>query len=89
MSLEHPAVVHTDGTARAQFVTQDANPTFHRILTAFKQRTGTSVVLNTSFNIHEEPIVRTPDEAVAAFLNAKLDFLSIGNFLVRRPFSRA
>jgi len=83
MKRENPAVVHVDGTARAQLVAQDTNPTFHRILTEYKQRSGSSVVLNTSFNIHEEPIVRTPDEAIAAFLKARLDHLSIGSFLVK------
>jgi carbamoyltransferase len=85
MKDEHPAIVHVDGTARAQLVREDHNPTFHRILTRFKQHTGTGVVLNTSFNIHEEPIVRTPEEGVAAFLNARLDYLAIGPFLVKQP----
>ena len=81
MKREHPAVVHVDGTARAQLVKQDTNPTFHRILKEYKRRSNSGVILNTSFNIHEEPIVRTPDEAVTAFLNARLDYLSIGSFL--------
>jgi carbamoyltransferase len=83
MKNEHPAVVHVDGTARAQFVSKTNNPTFHAILNTFKELTGSSVVLNTSFNIHEEPIVRTPLEAVTAYKRAKLDFLAIGPFLAR------
>ncbi len=83
MHRDHPAVVHTDGTARGQLVEAESNPSFHRILTEFKRRCGNSVVLNTSFNIHEEPIVRTPEEGVAAFVNAGLDYLSIGGFLAR------
>jgi carbamoyltransferase len=43
------------------------------------------VLLNTSFNIHEEPIVRTPGEALSAFLSARLDYLALGNWLVRLP----
>jgi len=86
MKDEHPAIVHVDGTARAQLVVKESNPYFHEILRLFRQRSGTGVVLNTSFNIHEEPIVRTPDEAVAAFLNARLDYLAIGEFLVKSPF---
>jgi carbamoyltransferase len=86
MKEEHPAVVHVDGTARAQLVVKENNPGFHEILRVFKARTGTGVVLNTSFNIHEEPIVRTPGEAVAAFLNARLDYLAMGDFLVKSPF---
>ena len=85
MKRDHPAIVHVDGTARAQLVRTDHNPAFHGILTAFKARTGTSVVLNTSFNIHEEPIVRTPEEGIAAFLNARLDYLAIGPYLVKQP----
>jgi carbamoyltransferase len=85
MRREHPAVVHVDGTARSQLVRADRNPGFHRILKRFKEHSGAGVVLNTSFNIHEEPIIRTPDEAIAAFLKARLDYLSIGPFLVRGP----
>ena len=82
MKREHPAVVHVDGTARAQLVEETANPGFHKILDEFKHRTGSSVLLNTSFNIHEEPIVRTPEEAISTFVRAWLDYLSIGSFLV-------
>ena len=85
MKRENPAVVHVDGTARAQLVAKDTNPTFHRILAEYKQRSGSSVILNTSFNIHEEPIVRTPDEGVTAFLRAGLDYLSMGCFMVKAP----
>lgn len=83
MKREHPAVVHVDGTARAQLVTQANNPAFHRILDEYKKRSGHGVVLNTSFNIHEEPIIRTPDEAITAFQRARLDYLAIGPFLVQ------
>ncbi len=85
MKREHPAVVHLDGTARAQLVRAESNPSFHRILRLFKERSGTGVVLNTSFNIHEEPIVRTPKEGIAAFVNARLDYLAIGPFLASNP----
>jgi len=83
MKKEHPAVVHVDGTARAQLVRRDTNPAFHRILSEFKKRSGHGVVLNTSFNVHEEPIIRTPEEAITAFQNASLDYLAIEDFLVR------
>lgn len=85
MKQEHPAIVHVDGTARAQLVREDWNPTFHRILSEYKRRSGSGVLLNTSFNIHEEPIVRTPREGIQAFLNARLDYLMINRFLVKRP----
>ncbi len=84
MKREHPAIVHVDGTARAQLVRKDHNPNFYRILEEYKKHSGDSVVLNTSFNIHEEPIVCTPKEGVAAFLHARLDYLAMGPFLARR-----
>lgn len=79
-----PAVVHVDNTARPQIVTKKSNDSFHKIISAFHLKTGVPVVLNTSFNMHEEPIVYTPEDAIRGFLSAKLDFLAIGNFLV--PF---
>ncbi len=84
MQAEHGPVVHVDGTARAQLVNKENNPTFHRLLTELKTLVGSGVVLNTSFNIHEEPIIRTPKHAVNAFLAAGLDALIIGNYLVRQ-----
>jgi carbamoyltransferase len=84
MCARHPAVVHVDGTARPQLVRRDANPSLHALLRAYRQRTGSPVLLNTSFNLHEEPIVRTPEEAIAAFLQAGLDYLALGPFLVAR-----
>lgn len=84
MKRENPAIVHLDGTARAQLVYKENNPGFHKILSIFKEKTGSSVLLNTSFNIHEEPIIRTPKEAITAFVKAQLDYLALGAFLVKR-----
>lgn len=83
MKALFPAVVHVDGTARAQIVRRDTNPSLHGILSAYARRTGAGVLLNTSFNIHEEPIVRTPQEALTAFHSAQLDCLVLGPWLVR------
>jgi carbamoyltransferase len=80
-----PAAVHVDGTARPQLVTETSNPGFHRILTEYHRLTGIPSVINTSFNMHEEPIVCTPDDAVRAFLQGNLDYLAIGSFLVQHP----
>lgn len=77
-----PAVVHADGCARAQIVTEDLNPRYHRLIREFHDRTGVPVVLNTSFNGPEEPIVRTPAEAVARYSRSGLDALVLGDFLV-------
>lgn len=85
MRARYPAVVHVDGTARAQIVRRETNPGFHELLCAYKARTGHPLLLNTSFNIHEEPIVRTPEEAIAAFRRARLDWLALGPFLAAQP----
>lgn len=80
-----PAVVHVDGTARAQLVRADRNPGFHAILRAVKDQTGAGVVLNTSFNMHEEPIVESPQDAISAYDRAELDALALGPYWVERP----
>lgn len=78
-----PAVVHFDGTARVQCVTELLNPRFYRLLSEFKKHSGFGVLLNTSFNI-QEPIVCTPQDAIRTFSRSSMDCLSIGNYLVRR-----
>jgi carbamoyltransferase len=83
-----PAVVHVDGTARPQLVDARANPGFHTILREYEARTGIATVINTSFNIHEEPIVCTPGDAIRAFATAALDYLALGNYLVSRNSER-
>jgi carbamoyltransferase len=82
MKRHFPAVVHVDGTARAQIVRRDCNPGFHALLSAYREHAGAGVLLNTSFNMHEEPIVRTPAEAIAAFTRGRLDYLAMGPFLI-------
>ena len=79
-----PAVVHVDGTARPQLVTEEINPRYYRILHEYWKRTGIASIVNTSFNMHEEPIVCTPEDAIRAFLQGNLDYLAIGGFLVER-----
>ena len=81
---EAPAVVHVDGTARPQVLRREVNPGCHDILTEYHRLTGLSVLVNTSFNMHEEPIVCTPDEAIAAFTDSHLDVLAAGPFLAER-----
>jgi carbamoyltransferase len=83
-----PAAVHVDGTARPQLVTATSNPGFHAILTEYYKLTGVPSVINTSFNMHEEPIVCTPDDAIRAFLQGNLDYLAIGGSLVVHPSVR-
>jgi carbamoyltransferase len=85
MKRDCPAAVHVDGTARPQLVSKDSSPDFYGILTEYHKLTGVPSVINTSFNMHEEPIVCTPDDAVRAFLQGNLDYLAIGNCLVEHP----
>jgi carbamoyltransferase len=85
MKQHSPAAVHVDGTARPQLVTARSNPSFYRLLRAYEDRTGIPVVINTSFNMHEEPIVCSPADAIRAFLLGNLDYLAIGNYLVPHP----
>lgn len=80
-----PATVHVDGTARVQTVGPDHAPDYWRIIDQFRQLTGVPIVLNTSFNDKGEPIVERPEDAVATFLNADMDFLIIGNQVAKKP----
>jgi carbamoyltransferase len=74
------AVTNVDGTCRPQLVTKQSNARFHKLLTAFKRYSGYSILLNTSFNINEEPIVCSPINAVNSFINSNIDVLVIGNY---------
>ena len=80
-----PAITHVDGTARLQTLDRLDNPVLHEVLTAFDVRTGCPVLLNTSFNVAGQPIVETPEDALAAFAGMRLDFLVMGGALVRHP----
>jgi carbamoyltransferase len=82
MREQSPACVHVDGTARPQLVTRESNPSLHATLTHYHELSGIPTIINTSFNMHEEPIVCTPEEAVQGFLSAHLDALAIGDYLV-------
>jgi len=78
-----PAVVHVDGTARVQTVDRTSNPRFRGLLEAFSKLTDVPVLLNTSFNI-QEPIVCSPEDAVACYLRSGVDVLVLDRFFVRR-----
>jgi carbamoyltransferase len=79
---EAPAIVHVDRTARPQVVRKDVNPPLHEILEEYGRLTGSPILVNTSFNMHEEPIVGDPDTAIRSFLRSGLDVLALGRFLV-------
>jgi carbamoyltransferase len=78
-----PAITHVDGTARQQTVSRATNPKYWELIHAFERKTGVPVVLNTSFN-ENEPVVNTPEEAVACFLRNDMDVLALGPFLVEK-----
>ncbi len=78
------AITHVDGTARIQSLTKEYNELFYNIINEFYKLTGIPVVINTSFNVKGEPIVCTPQEAIDSFERMNLDYLSIGNYLVKR-----
>ena len=80
---EIPAVTHVDGSGRLQTITTDANPKYHRVISAFHDLTGVPIVLNTSFN-ENEPIVCRPEEALDCFLRTKMDVLAMGQFVLTR-----
>nr|ADU90661.1 putative carbamoyltransferase family protein [Collimonas sp. MPS11E8] len=78
-----PAVVHFDGTVRAQAVYQEDHPGYHRLISEFKALTGIPLLLNTSFN-DSEPIVCTPQDAISTFMKTDIDYLALGNYLVSK-----
>src|SRR5262245_61985077 len=81
---EIPAVTHVDYSARIQTVHAETNPRFHALLSAFKHKTGCPVLVNTSFNVRGEPIVRTPEEAFRCFMGTELDVLVVGNLYLQK-----
>jgi len=80
--MEIPAAVHVDNTARPQIVTNSANARFYGILSAYHRKTGIAAMINTSFNMHEEPIVATAADAIRSFQQGHLDVLVLGNYII-------
>ncbi len=78
-----PAVAHIDNTARPQLVKKNKNPLYYSLLDEFYKLTGLPLLINTSFNVHEEPIVCHPKEAIRALTSNMIDVLVIGNFVVK------
>jgi carbamoyltransferase len=73
-----------DGTARVHTVSKSTNPLYYEVIREFEKLTGVPVILNTSFNIMGEPIVRTPSEAIRCFYATGMDYLVIGSFLLSK-----
>ena len=81
---EIPAITHVDYSARIQTVHKNTNPKYHALITKFKEKTGCSVVVNTSFNVRGEPIVCTPEDAFKCFMGTELDVLVVGNCVLKK-----
>jgi carbamoyltransferase len=81
--VEIPAVTHVDGSGRLQTVSRRTSPLYWELIDRFRQRTGVPMLLNTSLN-ENEPIVRTPQEAVSCFQRTAMDMLVLGNLVVER-----
>jgi len=78
-----PAIVHVDKTARPQTVSENTNYFLYKILQEYKKKTGIGLLINTSFNVHEEPIVETILDAIKSFETSKLDFLILENYIIK------
>jgi len=90
MAKNCPGVVHIDNTARPQLVSEMDNPSMYKILDEYYKITGLPVLINTSFNMHEEPIVCTPTDAIRSFKLGHLDYLAIGDYIAKnsQPLKR-
>ena len=79
-----PAVTHVDYSARVQTVHEQTNPRYYKLIKRFKELTGCSVLVNTSFNVRGEPIVCSPEDAFRCFMGTELDVLVVGNTLLAK-----
>ena len=77
-----PAVTHVDYSARIQTVHKETNPQYHEVISAFFEKTGCPVIVNTSFNVRGEPIVMSPEHAYLCFMRTEMDYLVLGNYLL-------
>ena len=75
-------MTHVDGTGRLQTVNENSNPHLYLLLRKFHEKTGVPVLLNTSFNVANEPIVESPEDAIRCFLSTGIDALLIGDYLL-------
>ena len=77
-----PAITHVDYSARVQTIDMQHHPRFYQIVSKFKEKTGSPVVINTSFNVRGEPIVNTPEDAFRCFMHTNMDVLVLENFVI-------
>jgi len=78
------SICHTDGSARFQTVDKDTNKNFYHLISEFEKKTGYPILINTSFNIKDEPIVNSPEDAIRTFFNSGLDYLIIGDYVIKK-----
>ncbi len=79
------SITHVDYSARVQTVDRSRNPLLHRLMESFHEKTGCPVLVNTSFNLGWEPIVRSPEEAYRTFMSSDIDLLCLGNYVLEKP----
>jgi carbamoyltransferase len=79
---EIPAITHVDYSARIQTVHKETNPRYYDLISHFEERSGCSVLVNTSFNVRGEPIVCTPEDAYRCFMRTEMDYLVLENYLL-------
>jgi len=79
-----PAVTHVDGTGRFQTVSRLNNPLYYDLIDTFREKTGVPVILNTSFNVKDEPIVCSPSDALKTYYNCGMDVLVMGNHIIEK-----
>jgi carbamoyltransferase len=79
-----PAITHVDYSARIQSVSKETNPRYWQLINTFREKTGTGLVVNTSFNVRGEPIVCSPENAYQCFMRTEMDILVMGDFLFRK-----
>ncbi len=84
MTKKAPAAVHIDDTARPQIIDKYINPRINLVLENYYKITGVPVLINTSFNMHEEPIVCSPGDAIRGFLDGQLDYLVLNDYLIKK-----
>jgi len=77
-----PAAIHIDGTIRPQILKKNANPKYYEILKEYYNLSKIPLLINTSFNLHEQPIVSTPQQAYKSFCSSKLDVLILNSFII-------
>jgi len=79
-----PAVTHVDGTGRLQTVSKESNELYYNLINEFNKITGVPVIINTSMNVMGEPIVNTPEQAYSMITKTDMDYIVMGNYLVKK-----